>query len=134
MAKDVDLICEKYELKLRTGKMPARGDGDRERQVEAYRRCAERNEALRSAVAKVTSREGIYSIWWAYYYDFGRKVARLVTRIVSADVLRLEARMQLEVWVARGLKRAVLEAIGREVFDLDLSVGTKPVDESPGPT
>lgn len=134
MAKDIDRICEKYELKLRTGKMPGRVDGDRERQVEAFRRCAERAEALRSAVAAVLSTEGVCSIWWTYYYDFARKLARQVARIGSPDVLRLEARMQLEVWVSRGLVRPVLEKIGREVFDLDLTGPIQPLAGSPGPT
>jgi hypothetical protein len=134
MAKDIDRVCEKYELKLRTGKMPGRGDGDRERQVESYRRCAERNEALRSAVAAVLSRVGVCTIWWTSYYDFARKAARQVVRIGSPDVLRLEARMQLEVWVSRGLDRAVLEAIGREVFELDLTGPIQPLDGSAGPT
>lgn len=134
MAKDIDRVCEKYELKLRTGKMPGRGDGDRERQVESYRRCAERAEALRSAVAVVLGREGVSTIWWTYYYDFARKLARQVNRICSHGVLLIEARMQLEVWVARGLVRAVLVAIGREVFDLDLTGPMQHLDKPSGQT
>jgi len=134
MAKDVERICEKYELKLRTGKMPERVDGDRAGQIESFRRGAERNEAVRSAVAQVLSRVGICTIWWPYYYGFGRRLARLVGRVGSPDVLRLEARMQLEVWVARGLERSVLEQIGREVFELDLTGPIAPLAQTPGGT
>ena len=121
MARDIDRVCEKYELKLRTGKMPERVDGDRERQVAEFRRGAERNEEVRTAVAAVISQAGVATIWWPFYYDFGRKLARLKARLGSPEVLRLEARMQLEVWVSRGLVRSVLESIGRECFELELT-------------
>jgi hypothetical protein len=134
MAKDIGGVCEKYEMKLRTGKMPGRADGDRERQVEAFRRGAERNEAVRAAVADVLNSLGVYSIWWPFYYAYSRWVARKVSRVGSPEVLRLEARMQLEVWAARGLERSVLETIGREVFDLDLTGPIQPLARSPDPT
>jgi hypothetical protein len=121
MAKDIERVCEKYELKLRAGKMLARRDGDRERQVEAFRRGATNNEAVRVAVASVMNRTRISTIWWPYYYDFGRQLTGLNSRVSSPRVLRLEARMQLEVWVSRGLVREVLEAIGQECFELDLT-------------
>jgi hypothetical protein len=134
MAKSVDRMCEKYEMKLRAGRILGRVDGDRAAQLASVRRAAQRMADRRTAVAAVLSTAGIYSIWWPYYYSFSLKVGRLVERIGSADVLRLEARMQLEVWVARGLVRAVLEAIGREVFDLDLTGPIEPIVETPGPT
>lgn len=134
MARDIGGVCEKYELKLRTGKMPGRLDGDRERQVEAFRRGTERNEALRAAVADVLNSLGVYTIWWPFYYAYSHWVARKVSRVGSPEVLRLEARMQLEVWVARGLERSVLETIGREVFDLDLTGPIQPLARSPDPT
>lgn len=121
MAKTIDRICEKYELKLRTGRMPGRVDGDREVQIAAYRRGAERAEALRSAVAAILDREGVPSIYWAYYYDFGRQLAKMKIKDWTLETLLIEARMQLEVWVARGLKRLVLEHVGLECFDLDLT-------------
>jgi hypothetical protein len=121
MAKSIDSICQKYELKLRTGKMPERVDGDRDMQIEAFRRAQVNNEAVRSAVAAVISREGVCTIWWVAFYAFARKLAWLKTHVGSADVLRSEARMQLEVWVARGLARTVLEKVALECFELDLT-------------
>jgi hypothetical protein len=121
MAKDIDRVCEKYEVKLLTGRTSPRSDQDRQRQVDNFRQAQSRYEAVRSAVAAVLSREGVCTIWWSYYYDFGRKLAARQVRVGSPDVLRTEARMQLEVWVARGLNRSVLEAIGRECFELELT-------------
>jgi hypothetical protein len=121
MAKDIDRVCEKYEVKLMTGRSLARSDDDRRRQVEKFRQSTARYEEVRKAVAAVLCREGICTIWWPYYYNFGRKLEWLRNRIGSPEVLRTEARMQLEVWVARGLVRPVLEAIAREYFELDLT-------------
>jgi hypothetical protein len=121
MAKDIDRICDKYEYKLRDGRTASRSDQDRERQAEGYRRGAARNEEVRSAVAAVISRVGVSTIWWAFYYDFGRTLARLKARDGSPESLHSEARMQLEVWVARGLVREVLEQVARECFELDLT-------------
>jgi hypothetical protein len=134
MAKTVDRVCEKYELKLRAGMMPARTDGDRERQAEAFRLAVERTEVVRKSTKEVLCSRGVFTIWWPYYDSFARCVAKQVARVESPDVQRLAARSELEVWVDRGLERSVLEAIGREVFDLDLTGQVQPLAGSPGPT
>ena len=121
MAKDVDRVCQKYEIKLGLGRASARVDGDREQQVGAFRRAQERDKVLREAVAAVLSAEGVSTIWWAYYYAFGRKLAWLKTHWGETEVTRSEARIQLDVWTARGLVRPVLERIARECFELELS-------------
>jgi len=134
MAKDIDRVCEKYELKLRAGRMPTRVDNDREKQVEGFRRGAAKNEEVRSAVAEVISRIGVPTITWPFYYDFGRTLAAMRDRSGSPEVHLKEARMQLELWVSRGLNRAVLEAVGRECFELDLTGPIPTLAESPKPT
>jgi hypothetical protein len=134
MAKDVDRVCEKYELKLRAGRMMARTDGDHAAQLGSYRRAIERIEEIRKAVALVLGERGVSTIWWTYYYDFGRSLTKLAGRSGTPEVLRLGARTQLEVWVQRGLERSVLEAIAREVFTLDLTGPIQPLAGSPGST
>jgi len=131
MAKDIDRVCEKYEFKLRTGRMPTRVDNDREKQIEGFRRGTAKNEEVRSAVAEVISRIGVSTIMWPFYYDFGRTLAALRDRSGSPEVHLKEARMQLELWVSRGLNRTVLEAIGRECFELDLTGPIPTLAESP---
>jgi len=131
MAKDIDRVCEKYEFKLRTGRMPTRVDNDREKQVEGFRRGTAKNEEVRSAVAEVISRIGVSTITWPFYYDFGRTLAALRDRSGSPEVHLKEARMQLELWVSRGLNRTVLEAIGRECFELDLTGPIPTLAETP---
>ncbi len=134
MAKTVDRICEKYESKLRAGMMPGRTDGDFERHMAAFRRSVLRSEENHKAMALVLSDRGVYTIWWPYYEDFTRVLAKQATRLDSPDVLRLAARAELENWVKRGLERSVLEAVARNVFALDLTGPMQPIAETPGPT
>jgi len=120
MAKDIDRVCERYEIKLGLGRASLRVDGNREQQVAAFRRAQERDKTMREAVAAVLSTEGVSTIWWAYYYAYGRKLAWLKAHWGETEVMRSEARIQLDVWTARGLVRPVLERIARECFELDL--------------
>ena len=120
MAKDVDRICKKYEVKLDLGRASARVDGNREQQVAAFRRSVEKDRTVREAVAAVLSAEGISTIWWSYYYAFGRKLAWLKGHWGETLVMLSEARIQVDVWTARGLVRPVLERIATECFELDL--------------
>jgi len=120
MAKDVDRVCQKYEVKLDLGRASARVDGDREQQVGAFHRAQEKDKALREAVAAVLSAEGVSTIWWIYYYTFGRKLAKLKAHWGETEAMRSEARIQLDVWSARGLIRPVLERIAKECFELEL--------------
>ena len=100
----------------------------------AYRRAVERGEEVRKAVAEVLCGAGIYSIWWPYYLAFARSLTKLVYRPTPAEILRLEARTQLEVWVERGLERYVLAEIGVEVFNLSLIGPIEPLVKSSKPT
>ena len=121
MARDIRRIGDKYEYKLRTGQMPTRRDLDHVRQAEGFRRAVAKYEEVRVGVAAVVSRFGVHSIWWPFYYDFGRTLAAMRDRWDINDVQRKEARMKLELWVSRGLVREVLEAIAYDCFDLTLT-------------
>ena len=134
MAKDVDRICETYEVKLDLGRASVRVDGNRERQVAAFRRSVENDRIVRAAVSVVLSAEGISTIWWAYYYAFGRKLTWLKAHWGETRVMLSEARVQLDVWTARGLVRPVLERIATECFELDLTEPIPTLAQSEGGT
>lgn len=134
MAKSIDRVADKYELKLRNGRVPTRADGDVKRQVEQFKMGMERAEVMRVMMAQELCSRGVCTIWWPYYYDFGRKLAGLKRRVSPAETLLVEARMQLEVWVARGLDRAVLEAIACNCFELNLSGPQPTLAREPAPT
>ena len=121
MGRDIDAVCERYERKLRAGRTLARRDGDVESQVGAFRKAQETDRELRANVSELIGRAGVPSIQWLFYYDFARRVSRLVRQDMGSEVRASEARMQLEVWVARGLVRSVLEAVASDCFDLILT-------------
>ena len=121
MGRDIDTVCERYERKLRAGRTLARRDGDVESQVGAFRKAQETDRDLRARVSELIGAAGVPSIQWLFYYDFARRLSRLVRQDAGASVLTSEARMQLEVWVARGLVRSVLEAVASDCFDLILT-------------
>jgi hypothetical protein len=134
MAKSVDRMCDKYELKLRMGRIMTRLDGDRAAQVAAFRRYAVQADEKRVAISRLLGREGVFSIWWPHYFSFGRVLTKQLTRMGLTNALRLAARAELENWVGRGLERPVLEKIGLEVFELDLTGPIQPLDGSPKAT
>jgi hypothetical protein len=134
MAKDMIRVCDNYEYKLRTGRMPTRRDHNHVLQAEKFRRAFARYEDVRVAVGLVASRFGVHSIWFPFYYDFGRTLARMQDRWEITDVQRREARMQLELWVSRGLVREVLEAVAQECFQLDLTGPIPTLAPPPEPT
>jgi hypothetical protein len=121
MGRDIDAVCARYERKLRAGRTQARRDGDVEGQVDAFRKAQESDRALRAEVGQVMSCAGVPSIQWLFYYDFARRVRRMMLRDLATDVVSNEARMQLEVWVARGLAREVLVQVASECFGLLLT-------------
>lgn len=120
MAKEVDRVCEKYEIKLGLNQMPSRVDRDQARQVMKYRAAAVKSEELRKAVAATLCRFGVATIWWPYYYDFARTLAGYRNQGLPEAIQRAEARVRVDLWVSRGLAREVLEAISCECLNMDL--------------
>lgn len=131
MAKEVERVCEKYEIKLGLGQMPSRVDQDKARQVMRYRAAAAKSEELRKAVAATLCRFGVPTIWWPYYYDFARTLAALGSQGLPEAIQRAEAKLRLELWVSRGLSREALAAVAYDCLNMDL--GEPPVAEPPKP-
>jgi len=131
MGRDIDAVCARYERKLRAGRTQARRDGDTESQVGAFRKAQEADRDLRTCVSQLISSAGVPSIQWLFYYDFARRMSRLCRSDMAGDVRVSEARMQLEVWVARGLKRTVLEEIASTLFTLTLTGPIPTLAQSP---
>jgi hypothetical protein len=56
---------------------------------------------------------------YPYYYAFARKLFRLsYNQEVSGEALAVEAELQTQLWVGRGLARSVLECIRLGVFNI----------------
>jgi hypothetical protein len=112
---------EKYALKLASGRVGGRRDGDVELQAANYAAAQAVMGRLRAETAKVLDREGVSALVRPYYYNFVLKLARRDRELWVEAHRRAEARVQMLLWEGRGLRRDVLLAVAREVLNLDLS-------------
>jgi hypothetical protein len=76
---------------------------------------------LRADTAVVLDGFGVPGIVRPFYYDFVLTVAKRDRALWSESHLRVEARVQVDLWVGRGLKREVLLAVARQVLGMDLT-------------
>ena len=114
-------VCENYALKLSLGTGASRSDGDIEKQAANYTAGQARISRLRADTAVLLDDEGVPSIVRPYYYDFVLRLAKRDSELVSEHARRVEGRLQLELWAARGLSRNLLAHIALQVLGLDLT-------------
>jgi hypothetical protein len=114
-------VCKKYALKLAGGSGARRVDGDVEAQALNYTAAQARLRQLREDTAAVLDGFGVAGIVRPYYYDFVLTVTKRDRVMWNEAHLRAEARVQVDLWVGRGLKRDVLLAVARQVLGMDLS-------------
>jgi hypothetical protein len=113
--------CRKYALRLDAGRGACRRDGDKTAQSENYAAAQARLHQLRTDTGVVLDRYGVPGIIRPFYYDFVMKLARRDRELWVEAHRRAEARVQLDLWAGRGLKREVLLAVAREVLGMDLA-------------
>lgn len=73
--------------------------------------------ALETQIKQVLDGQGIPTIQYPFYLDYGREIWRL-SRNFSGDSLTREAGIVMTKWVGRGLAQPILEAIRNEVFTI----------------
>jgi hypothetical protein len=113
-------IGEKYALKLASGRVAGRSDGDIEMQAANYAAAQAVMCRLRAETARVLDKHGVPMIVRPFYHSFVLKLARRDRELWIEAHRRGEARVQMELWAGRGLKRDVMMAIAREVLNMDL--------------
>ncbi len=113
-------VCKKYALRLVAGRGACRRDGDVEAQAENYTVAMVRLHQLRADTAAVLDGLGVPGTMRPYYYDFVMTVKKRDRVLWNEFHLRAEARVQVDLWTGRGLRRDVLLAVAREVLGMDL--------------
>jgi hypothetical protein len=119
MARTLDQVCERYERNLRTGGMILGRANTVEEQVAHFRAAQVHARDLAARSGTVLRRLDQPSIRWPYYYAFVWKMDALVRRGISGMSLQLEVGRCVDYWSARGLDRAALVAVCREVLDVE---------------
>ena len=114
-------VCERYALKLAAGTGACRRDGDVEAQALNYTAAQARLRQLRTDTGAVLDGFGVPGTVRPFYYDFVMTVTKRDRVLWNEAHLRDEARVQVDLWVGRGLKRDVLLAVARQVLGMDLA-------------
>ena len=74
--------------------------------------------AMELQVKQVCDGEGVPTIQYPFYLNFGREIWALNRKEVSGESLALEAATLIAKWVARGLEQTVLQSIRTDVFNV----------------
>jgi len=74
--------------------------------------------AMELQVKQVCDGEGVPTIQYPFYLNFGREIWALTRKEISGESLAQEAATLIAKWVARGLTSAVLQAIRTDVFNV----------------
>jgi len=74
--------------------------------------------AMETEVKQVLDGEGVYTILYPAYLNFGREMWKKSQQNISGETLAIEAATLVAKWVARGLDQTVLEKIRTDVFNV----------------
>jgi hypothetical protein len=122
VAERAEQVSQEYALKLALGHVAGRRDGNVNAQAANYATAQALLSRLRAATAAVLDRERVPILVRPFYYDFVLKLAKRDRELWDEVHRRSEARVQIDLWVGRGLARDVLLAVASEVLGMDLSV------------
>lgn len=78
--------------------------------------------AMETQVKQVLDTEGVPTITYPFYLNYGRELWALQRRQISGTTLQLEALVLLNKWVARGLTQSVLEAVRLQAFNISAPI------------
>ena len=116
--KDVERTCLKYENGLRQGDHGRSKKCSIEDQVAHYRDTIQHLRDVETMTRQILDEAGVSTIWYAYYYAFTRSLDKLQRKGISGEALAIEAALKIGLWVGRGLRQSVLEAIRTQVFNV----------------
>jgi hypothetical protein len=117
MAKDIRLVCARYERAVRVGFCAHRADRDVDKQARHYNSRYEKRAVTETMVRQVLMEHGVSVILIVHYLNFGRHMAKLAEHYGGAS-LRAEAAAAVWQWTRKGLAQPVLEDICRTVFNV----------------
>ncbi len=116
----VDTAVSRYARRIQEGFNPRRADGDSVAQEANFREALERAELRADQVRQVLMEHGVPSIQFVTYRGFGLHLDKLC-RDYSDETLRLRVLDAIARWQCYGCSPAVLQAITKTVFALDMS-------------
>jgi hypothetical protein len=79
--------------------------------------------AMESQVKQVLDLQGIKTINYPWYLNFGREVWKLQRQEISGETLAVEVATLIAKWAGRGLSQTLLEIIRTGVFNVGAPAG-----------
>jgi hypothetical protein len=119
VAKDIRLVCTRYERAVRAGFCAHRADRDVNKQARHYSSRYEKRAETETMVRQVLMEHNVSVILIVSYLNFARHMAKLAEHCGGVS-LRAEAAAAVMQWMRRGLAQPVLEDICRTVFNVSL--------------
>jgi len=109
---------EKWNDKFKTDRVKAALDDMRDKMYARVTSVFPDIVAMEGQVKQVLDGLGVSMIQIPFYLSFGRELWSLQRNDVSGETLAIEADVLISKWTARGLTKAVLEAIRTQVFNV----------------
>jgi len=122
MATSSDKRVAKWNAKFNTERIKAILDDMRPDMLGNVQSVFPELVTMESEVKQTLDAQGVPTIQYPFYLNFGREIWRLKRNNVSGESLALEASVLIAKWVGRGLSQSVLEAIRTQVFDVSAPI------------
>lgn len=116
-----DRMVANYAARLRAGQMGCRRDGLTKAQTERYAAGVARTKLLRAQAGVTLDGAGVPTIVRPFYDSFALQMGKLDRDAWGESAKRDEALILVQTWTCRGLKKEILLAIARNVFNMELA-------------
>jgi hypothetical protein len=109
-----------WEAAYDTERVKARLDAKRADMAARYEAAVAQLCAMETDVRQVLNESGVQTTLYVSYLNFGRQLYKTTNqRGITGESFALAAYVLLEKWADRGLDRAVLARIRKQVFNID---------------
>jgi len=110
---------ERWKAKFNTERVKQTLDDMRDDMAARYREAAARLVAMELKVKEVLNQEGVSTILYVPYLNFGRQMYKMSNeQFISGESYAMAAKVLLDKWAARGLDPDVLARIRTDVFNI----------------
>jgi len=120
---DVTKRIDNWDTKYNTERIKAVLDEKRPSMLQHVQSVFVDIDQMETQVKQVLDLQGVATIMYPFYLNFGREVWSLQEKGVSGESLAVECAVLIAKWVARGLTLSVLEAIRTGVFNVSAPAG-----------
>ena len=120
---DVTKRIDNWDTKFNTERIKAILDEKRPAMLQHVQSVYVSIDQMETQVKQTVDAQGVATILYPFYLDFGREVWSLQQKGISGESLAIECATLIAKWVARGLGQSALETIRTTVFNVSAPAG-----------